>query len=230
MINLETLKTITFIFLLIWGTVAGYQWYSGKDNVPPQKVDELVDERTRVQSAEIVDLKDINTFLRNNSKAQEDMIRDRDEKILILTEAQARLNLYQDSIRTLNRRLTIADITVDTDEGTTFIDTTVTYVTTFTDELFRVTCRVNFSSSGCISIDANLEQLRDIHISTTVTDRGQGFLNAYLHLPDFDLEQTLQFTYQPEPTSEDSFWQEVRPYLVTGVGVAILLYLLQLVL
>lgn len=227
--TIETLKVLSFVLVIIYATIITFQWVSKIDHVPLEKVDELVDERTRVQSASIKNRDEIIESITRASASMASRINDLEEEVVILTEASGRLNLYRDSLKTLQKRLSIADLTFEQEDGTlAFRDTTITHISTFSDSLFEVRCFVSFSSSGCITLDSELKQLRDTKIVYAVTDRGLGYLNAYLHLPDFDVEETLQFTYQPDPILDSSFWEDLRPYVVTGSGIVLVYLILQL--
>lgn len=221
---METLKTILLFLFIAWGAIAGYKWFDYKDNVPPEAVDELVDERTRVQSAQIVDIEDINKIIRYENERMADRIAQQEETIVSLTRAAGQLDIYRDSIQVLQNRFNISDITTINETGqTVFADTTITSIETFSDNLFKVTCSVTFSSSGCIAIGSSLEQQRDIHITYALVDRGSGYLNAYLHLPDFNMQETMQFTYQPEPEQDKSFWQQHGKQILTyGLGAVVI--------
>lgn len=219
---METLKTILLLIAVAWGAVSCYQWYAHKDFVPPAAVDELVDEVTRVQSARVESLEYVNQRISERNEVMAARISEQDEELVLLSELSGRLRVYEDSVQTLQSRLNMRDVLQTLDDGSlSFTDTTLTRRTTYSSGLFEVTCFVTFSRDGCILLESDLQQLRDIDMMVGVTDRGSGYLNAYLHLPDFDLEESLQFTYQPDPVRERerSFLRELRPYAITAVGV-----------
>jgi hypothetical protein len=209
------MKNTIITLLVLLAAYLAYDSYMSRGFIPPDRVDALIDENTRVLSAEIRSQKAIADSIRSESEAMAKWIDDNKEKVIAYTRLSGQLRMYRDSLRTVQTRFNLADLPEEP-------DTTITHSETYTSGLFEVRCKVTFSGSGCITIESDLRQLRDIDISFTLTDRGHGYVNSYLYLPDFDLERSEQISFQPEP-AQRSTWERIREAgLWLGIGVGLL--------
>lgn len=192
--------------------------------IHPQNVDELVDSQTRAISAELVTERELREMAQQDSEKMAERIERYEERLITYNRIEGILNAYRDSVETLNRRLSFSDIvTVDEFGEATFRDTTFTHVDTYTDGLFEITCKISFNSSGCVKITSDLRQLRPVYISVSTAEYAPGLFNTYIHLADFDMEKTVQFSYQAAPARAQNFWKEYgRPALIGG-GIVMLI-------
>ena len=186
--------------------------------IHPDNHDTLLDENTRLLSAKITDLETIKDRIEAVSEAQAKRIEDQEERLLTFTEIEGKLNLYRDSLRVV-RQFNLSGFIADT-STTALPDTTITMSEQYTSGLFEVTCSVTFSRTGCVSIQADLQQLRPTRMTYTTTEYRPGLFNTYIYLEDFDQEETLQLSYQPPPeVAGKTIWQEyIRPAIAyTGL-------------
>jgi hypothetical protein len=216
-LNWNKMKNTIITLLIALLAYLTYDSYMSRNFIPPDRVDALLDENTRVLSAEIRSQKAIADSIRSESEAMAKWIDDNKEKVIAYTRLSGQLRMYRDSLRTVQTRFDFSDLPQPNEP-----DTTIIHSETYTSGLFQVQCKVTFSGSGCITIESDLRQLRDIDISFTLTDRGHGYVNSYLHLPDFDLERSEQISFQPEPL-ERSTWERIKEAgLWLGIGVGLL--------
>ena len=159
--DMETLKTIALIIVLLAAGIAAHQWWTRADYVPPEKVNEILDENTRVMSAQVRSREEIIEILERESKDAADRIRDFEEEVVAQAEIVGRLSIYRDSVETLNKRLATRDIIRVIEEGQ---DTIAVFTKTFGDSLFEVKSSVQFSPDS-IENRLDLQQLRDIRMT-----------------------------------------------------------------
>ena len=193
--------------------------------IHPDTHDMLIDENTRLISAKITDLETINARIKAHSEKQAERIEEQEERLITFTEIEGKLNLYRDSLRTITQ-FDLAAFIADT-SNTAPADTTITVRERYTSGLFEVSCSVTFSRTGCVSVQADLQQLRATRMTYTTTEYRPGLFNTYIYLEDFDQEETLQLSYQPPPEVPATFWQQWwRESIGFALAVGLLLALL----
>lgn len=201
---MDGLKTVFILLLGIWGFVATKALIGSAGYVPPDAVDEMLDERTRVLSAEIRSAEVLADSLRSVSKAMADRIAEQEEELLLVGELRVRLNVYRDSVDVLQEELAhaVQPVIQVVEAGR---DTSLVYRQTFTDGLFEVRSEVLFTPSE-IRNDLRLTQLREPVMTLAVTEGEGGQLLLYASVPEFDLSGMEVF--QPPPAVARKSWIE----------------------
>lgn len=205
-INIILLVLITAILAAITASKC-----TKSDYVAPKIVDELLDENTRVLTAEITSLEYIIEQLENTSQAMADRIERNQEQIVAYTKIEGQLRIFEDSLEYYRsrpgRRLT--DFYLIAQDSTPVLrDTTITETRTFSNDLFAVSCIVSLSPTGCYTITPELSQLRPIAIEHTLTMQRSGHFNSYVHLPDFEMQETQIESFQLPVRRNQSWWDK----------------------
>lgn len=195
--------------------------------IAPEKVDMLLDEQTRVHTAEIQSLEHILGEIEESSAAMADRIREQNERIVSFTRIEAELRITEDSLdyyRSRPARRVRDFVTLDPAGAVALKDTTIIESRTFTQGLFRVSCTVSLNPSGCFTITPELQQLRPIRIEHTIALQPSGHVNSYVHIPDFDMELTEVESFQPPVQQQKSWWDKngKSVVLTTGATVAVI--------
>lgn len=213
---METIKTIALLIITLLAGISAYQWLSRAEYVPPEAVDQMLDENTRVMSAQIRDREAIIASLREDSEAAADRIEELQEEIIAHAQVAGELRIYRDSVQSLQQHLATRDIIKIIEEGR---DTTAVFAETFSDSLFQVTSSVRFSPES-IENRLDLQQLRPIRMSFTVTEGDQGQVLFYTYLPDFG--HTEQAVWSPPPEVKRPWYQRYWKEIAIGGLVAVL--------
>ena len=194
--------------------------------IPPAEKDELIAETVRLKNAEIKSREQIIQVIKEDNAEMASTIEEQEERILSYTHLELKLKTFEDSLQTLRSRLSLTDVLITNEDGSmAFRDTTMTEYTTYNNQLFGVTCGVTFSKSGCISLFSDLEQIRPTKVSLTNTEPVPGYIYSYVYLEDFDQQESIQFTYQPEPERERKpfLQRNGKTMLYTAAGVVIII-------
>lgn len=180
----------------------GYQTWSKSDWVHPGHVDELLSDSTRVFSAIIASERAISDSLSQVSLEASGRIRAKQERIQTLTTLTGRVRTVRDTVEVVRE----VKIPVEPD--------TITFTQTFSDSLFLVTSELRFRD-GSVSNYLDLEQLRDLRIDITLTER-QGLIMTYVTSPDFELNEYRTLQLQPE-VQRNNGWIWYSAGLATGL-------------
>lgn len=189
------------IIVLLW------ERETRSEYLPPGTVDEMLDDNTRVLSAEIQSRDSIIDDLREESVEAADRINKLQEEIIAHAQVSGSLRIYRDSIQTLRKKLSTGEIVQIIEQGR---DTTSVFAETFSDSLFKVTSSVHFSPDT-IENTLDLVQLRPIRMTLTVTEGEHGQILFYSTLPDFDLSDQKVWTPPPTPPTSwyRKYWREI---------------------
>jgi hypothetical protein len=221
--NTQTKLLIPLLLLTAYAGIITWQFINKSDYVPPGQVDEMIDKNTRALSAQIRSAEEIRDSIASVSKAQAARIDSLKEQITVYAGIQGTLNIYKDSLQTLNNRIRISDLLslVPTSslslssealakeggvsQSVKSIESAIPthhFTQTFTDSLFLVTSQLRVEDEYLYN-DLDLTQLRPLDIRFTVTENPNGQLTLYTYLPDFDASE--QYVWHP-PREDKKHW------------------------
>lgn len=199
--------------LLIFALVAvagyfGWQVYQKSDWIAPAQVDEMLSDSTRVFSSIIASERALSDSLSQVSDEALKRISEQQERIQTLTTLAGRVRVERDTVVIWEA----VEIPAQ--------DTTITFTQTFTDSLFVVTSEIRFRD-GAFTNTLDLEQLRDLRIDITLTER-QYQVITYVTSPDFELNEYRTIQVQPE-IKRDNRWLWFAGGTVAGLVVFMLI-------
>lgn len=210
MVKIDTNMILVVIITAILSAIVANKC-SKPDYVAPEIVNAMIDENTRVMTAEVKSLEHIVEQLEMTSQAMAERIERKQEQIIAYTNIEGQLRIYADSLEYYRNRPTrsLKDFYVIGIDGLPVVkDTTITKTRTFSNGLFAVSCLVTVSRLGTYSIVPELSQLRPVNVQHTLTMQRSGHFNSYVHLPDFDMQDTQIESFQLPVRRNQTWWDK----------------------
>ena len=204
-------EIIVYLLLSLFGigtAYFGWQHFQKNDWVHPGVVDEILSDSTRVFSSRMATKRVMADSLRQVSEEAFERIQKKNERIKTLTTLAGRVITVRDTV------FVAEPIAVPQN------DTTLTFTQTFSDSLFAATAQLVFRDNR-VSALIDLEQLRDLRIDITQTERNRQII-TYITSPDFSLNEYRTLQMQPEPEKSSLFWHG----FAGGSGIILLMWLL----
>lgn len=199
------------ITLLILATgYLGYSLYAKSEHIPPEQVDTILSDSTRVFSSRLASQRALTDSLRNVSAEALERIESQNERIRTLTTLAGRVRTVRDTLY------------LPSPVQVPKADTLIVFSQTFSDSLFIVTSELRFKS-GAFTNTLDLSQLRDLRIDITMTEK-DGYVMTYVTSPDFELNEYRTLQVEPKRETGNRFW---LGYGLGGATVAVLVYLLK---
>ena len=183
------------LMLVAVGVYAGVSMRS--DYVPQEHVDTMIGEHTRAMSALRSQTSVVIDSLRSKNQALADHIEAEKETVQLYAEISTRLRIERDSLQQETSYNLPVEWFESPDTHTATIDyNSLTFRRSFTDSLFEVRSDV-YAMEGQLFNDLQLNQLRDIDLRMTVTEReASNTFILYAQAPELNIEQMM--VYRPE--------------------------------
>lgn len=214
------MKTFIPYILILLLSASAFGWWQQSDYVPAEQIDVRVNEATRGISAELQSVQTMRDSLEAQNKELAERVEEQNEQIRLAASITGRLRIERDSLEQVASQPVPSDWNIaelPEPDSTTVL----TFRQTFTDGLFQVRSDVSISG-GQVRNELHLDQLRDLRINITVTERESGTLVFYSELPDFD--QVWQEAYTPATEQKRAWyirhWQKL---VIGGLAGAVLL-------
>lgn len=198
---------VAAVLLVAAGLSAGL--YLRSDYVPPEHIDEMVDEHTRAMSALRIDYREIQDSLKTKNEALAMHIKKQEEELQLYAEMTGRLRIERDSLQQETSYNLPVEWFESPDTHTATVDyNSLTFRRSFTDSLFEVRSDV-YAMEGQLFNDLQLNQLRDIDLRMTVTEREESnTLVFYAEIPEMDIQDMVVYRpdAHPRPQSDAAGW------------------------
>lgn len=183
------------LMLVAVGVYAGVSMRS--DYVPQEHVDTMVGQHTRAMSALRTSFEAVEDSLRAKNEVLYQHIKDQQETVQLYADLSAELRIERDSLQEqISYAIPSEWLQAETLPERASEPTRMTFTQTFTDGLFEVRSEV-YALEGRLFNDLYLEQLRNIDLRLTVTEReASNTLVLYAMAPELNIEEMM--VYRPE--------------------------------
>lgn len=222
---MNKIKDILFILLILVSLVLLYRIFfaSPDPGIPPEEVDQMLDETTRVLSSQIQDRQAIIDSIRTTSQAQADRIQDLEEQVVSYSRVHGRLNLVVDSLeQKIDKRVPLGEIILRDEEGAYYADTTLTFTETYSDSLLLIRSHVDFHREW---VDHRLEiqQIRPLRIDITTTlNKERNQVLVYFSSQDITIDSlyvvSAPLDFREDKSFFERYWKETA-LVVLLVGI-----------
>lgn len=207
------------IALLSISIVGAYGWFQHADYLPAEVIDVRVNEYTRGISAELQRKQTLLDSLEARNAELADHITEQEEEIQLSAAIAGRLRLEKDSLEAVLSQpipgdWALAPLPEGADSSQT--PSVLHFKQQFTEGLFEVRSEI-YLYNGRVHNTLDLEQLRDLRMNFTITERESGTLVFYSELPDFDLVH--QEAYTPATEAKRAWYiRHWEKFVIGGLG------------
>lgn len=204
------------IALLSISIVGAYGWFQHTDYLPAETINVRVNEYTRGISAELQRKQTLVDSLEARNAELADHIAEQEEEIQLSAAIAGRLRMEKDSLEAVLSQPIPGDWSIPPlpeHAESSQTPTVLHFKQQFTEGLFEVRSEI-YLYNGRVHNNLDLEQLRDLRMNFTITERESGTLVFYSELPDFDLVH--QEAYAPAQEMRPPWWRRHWEKVVIG--------------